>query len=74
MLLLTKDLACMFKLKAADEPVTLDSPLLLFLLLVSLLLHFIPVAGFGMPGGLMTGGLVGCFGTGGQRYILGINE
>ena len=63
-----------FKLELADEHVTLDSPLTLSTLLVCFLLHFIPVAGLGMPVGLMTKGHGGCFEGGGQWYILGTDE
>ena len=63
-----------FKLELADEHVTLDSPLTLSPLLVCYLLHFIPVAGLGMPVGLMTKGHGGCFEGGGQGYILESDE
>ena len=74
MLLFNKNVAPTFKLITANELVTLVSSLTLLILLILHLLHLTPVAGFDMPGDLLTGDSVGCSGEGGQRYTLDIDE
>ena len=74
MLLFTKNVASTFKLITANEHVTLESSLILLILLVLHSLYFTPVAGFDMPGDLLNGDPVGCSGEGGQRYTLDIDE
>ena len=74
MLLSNINVALTFRLITANELVTLVSSLTLLILLVLHLLHLTPVAGFDMPGDLLTGDSVGCSGEGGQRYTLDIDE